>query len=81
MKSTSCIKKGAKRIVKSKLCDMTLFELSIRALMPTDVFKELRERIKRIQRMLESGNPKLALVVVNELLATPQNRSQKGGAL
>jgi hypothetical protein len=72
------IHESLERIRESKLCDMTLFELSIRALMPNDVFKELKGRIQRIQRMIESGNPKLALVVVNELLGSPQNRLKTG---
>jgi len=45
-------KKIRKREKKGKLSDMGLFELSIMALMPDDVFKELKKRIELIREML-----------------------------
>jgi hypothetical protein len=68
---------------KTELSDMGLFELSIHALMPGDVFKELKRRIELIQKhlniCLETTNVKvfkssqtMALEVVNSLLKNPQ---------
>jgi hypothetical protein len=55
-----------------KLSDMGLFELSIHALMPEDVFKELINRIKLIQTLLNKGRLESALETVNGLLKSPQ---------
>jgi len=80
---TNEINKSIERIVNGKLSDMGLFELSIHALMPTDVFHELKKRIEYIQAHLnicqETTKIKIykssldkALNTVNGLLKNPQ---------
>jgi hypothetical protein len=68
------IHESLERIRENELCDMTLFELSIRALMPDDVYKELKKRLELIQGLLKIDAPKTALNAVNKLLASPQER-------
>jgi hypothetical protein len=60
------LKTAAAKQHKTELSDMGLFELSIHALMPEDVFKELKRRIELIQKHFT------ALEVVNSLLKNPQ---------
>jgi len=69
---TMDIHKSIERIAEGELSDMGLFELSIKALMPTDVFHELKRRIELIKTLLKKNNLKQALEVVNDLLKSPQ---------
>jgi hypothetical protein len=68
---------------KTELSDMGLFELSVHALMPENVFKELKRRIELIRKhlniCLETTNVKVfkssqatALEIVNSLLENPR---------
>jgi hypothetical protein len=77
------IHESLERIREGELSGMGLLELSIRAFMPEDVFKELKRRIELIQKhlniCLETTNVKVfkssqtaALEVVNSLLKNPQ---------
>jgi len=80
---TMKINKSIETIANGKLSNMGLFELSIYALIPTDVFHELQKRIKLIQKLLEKCQnmytfpPVIyqvnkALNIVNSLLKNPQ---------
>jgi len=69
---TMKIHESLERIRDGELSDMGLFELSIRALMPCDVFKEIRRRIELTRSLLEEGKPDAALVVIKSLLRNPQ---------
>jgi len=77
------IHESIERIAEGNLSDMGLFELSIHALMPTDVFRELKRRIERIQKHLNicqkttsvkvyTQSQSAALDIVNNLLKSPQ---------
>jgi hypothetical protein len=75
---TAAAKKDKTEGREVKLSDMGLFELSIHSLMPEDVFKELINRIKLIQTLLNKGCLESALETVNGLLKSPQEtRRQK----
>jgi hypothetical protein len=73
MKSTSCIKKD----YRSELSDLGLFELSIRGLIPCDVFREIKRRLELVKAFLEGGEPDKALDVVKCFFAYPQ-KTQEG---
>jgi len=77
------IHESLERIREGELSEMGLFELSIHALMPSDVFRELKRRIelihKHLNKCLETTNVKVfkssqvsALGVVNSLLKNSQ---------
>jgi hypothetical protein len=80
---TMKIHESIERIANGKLSDMGLFELSIHALMPCDVYHELQRRIKLIQKHLNKylnttsvkvlkSSQAAALEVVNSLLKSSQ---------
>jgi len=80
---TMKIHESIERISNGKLSDMGLFELSIHALMPCDVYHELQRRIKLIQKHLNiclnttsvkvfKSSQATALEIVNSLLNNPQ---------
>jgi len=69
---TMQIHKSLEHIREGKLSDMGLFELSMRALMPDDVFREIKRRLELVKTFLEGGKPKKALDIVKYLLANPQ---------
>jgi len=78
---TMQIYESLEHIRKGKWSDMGLFELSIRALMPSEVFREIRKRLELARIFLKDGMPDNALIVVESLLASPQkNITAKGGA-
>jgi len=60
------------RIKKDDLSGMGLFELSIEAVMTTEVFRELKRRLELIRAYLEVGESGPALDIVNSLLKNPQ---------
>ena len=66
------IHESIERIANGKLSEMGLFELSIHALMPTDVYRELKKRIELIQTLLRKTKIIDALEIVNNLLKSPQ---------
>jgi len=81
-RETAAAKKN-KNENKEKLSNMGLFELSVHALMPDDVFRELKQRIELIQKTLEKCRNMYqfetvifevnnALKVVDGLLKSPQ---------
>jgi len=79
---TMQIHKSLERIRESKLTELGLFELSICALMPDDVFREIKKRLELARTFLRAGEPDNALYVVERLLANPQEtRTAKGGEL
>jgi hypothetical protein len=73
------IHESLERIAESELSDLGLLDLSIRALMPCEIYRELKKRLERIESLLENGAPGTALVFLMDLLASPQKRHEQGG--
>jgi hypothetical protein len=72
------IHESLERIREGKLSDMGLFELSIRGLIPCDVFREIKRRLELIKTFLEGNEPDKALYVAKHFLAnSQQNRREK----
>jgi len=77
------INKSIERIAEGKLSEMGLFELSIHAVMPLDVYHELKRRIELIRNHLNinlktaklkviKSSQTAALEIVNSLLKNQQ---------
>jgi hypothetical protein len=71
-KTKAAAKKPHAMEIHESLESMGLFELSVRTLMPADVFHELKRRVKLIQAHLEAGETGPALEAANSLLKNPQ---------
>ena len=69
---TTEIKKSIKQRVNEKISEMGLFELATSPYAYNLIFNELERRIKLIQTLLNETKLVDALVVVNNLLKTPQ---------
>jgi hypothetical protein len=73
-------------LISSKnLCDMNLFELSIRGPIWSDTYREIRNRLMLLQASLDVGDTDAAKSIVGKLLESPQTgmrsvpyRSEKG---
>jgi hypothetical protein len=74
---TMKIHKSLEHIRESKLSDLGLFELSIRGLIPCDVFREIKKLLELVKTFLEGGEPVKALDVVKHLLAYPQKTQEE----
>lgn len=70
------IHKNLEQIKTKKISDMNLFELSIHSLMPSDTFREIRNRLMQIQTCLEVNDTKAAKAIVDSFFASPQKRSR-----
>jgi len=66
------IHESLERIRESELTELGLFELSIRGLLPGDVFREIKRRLELIRTFLKAGEPDKALHVAEHFLASPQ---------
>jgi hypothetical protein len=71
------IHESLERIRESKLSDLGLFELSIRGLIPCDVFREIKRRLELVKTFLEGGEPGKALDVVKHFFAYPQKTQEE----
>jgi len=69
---TMRIHDSLERIRESELTELGLFELSIRGLIPSDVFREIKRRLELIRTFLKAGEPDNALFIVEHFLASPQ---------